>query len=346
MQDEDGRALSGVNAGAPMLLPGSRAARPWSVRLPIVPEVKGVPVIRETVSHLRDLPRYRQILSTPGALRLSGRGGRASSREGLSGRSSGSRWATRSPPRTGRAGSGSSARISARPSSSWGSCSAPGPTCSRSRTPTSWPLCVTMCDRFSFAQVETILSEEYGRPLTELFASIDETAVASASISQVHRAVVLDGRIVALKVRRPEIAKVVRADLDIIKNLAQLVERSLPNLAVYRPLASRTRIRAHHQARARLLDRAPDHAALPDPVRRRPDRAHPAGHRGTVDAERDRDGVYRGGLGQRSGRDSSPARRAGGSRRDRRGSCSDRSSNSGSFTPTHIPATSASWRGA
>ena len=47
----------------------------------------------------------------------------------------------------------------------------------------------------------------------------------------------LDGRVVALKVRRPEIAKLVRADLDIIKNLAQLVERSLPNLAVYRPLS-------------------------------------------------------------------------------------------------------------
>ena len=61
--------------------------------------------------------------------------------------------------------------------------------------------------------------------------------MASASISQVHRAVLLDGRIVALKVRRPEIAKVVQADLDIIKNLAQLVERRLPNLAVYRPLS-------------------------------------------------------------------------------------------------------------
>src|SRR4029077_8108895 len=40
-----------------------------------------------------------------------------------------------------------------------------------------------------------------------------------------------------LKVRRPDIAKVIQADLDIIKNLAQLVERRLPNLAVYRPLA-------------------------------------------------------------------------------------------------------------
>jgi ubiquinone biosynthesis protein len=90
---------------------------------------------------------------------------------------------------------------------------------------------------FPFSQVETILSEEYDRPLNQVFASLEEKPVASASISQVHRATLLDGRVVALKVQRPDIAKVVQADLDIIKNLAQLVERRLPNLAVYKPLA-------------------------------------------------------------------------------------------------------------
>ena len=90
---------------------------------------------------------------------------------------------------------------------------------------------------FPFEQVAMILNEELGRPHGEIFASLDEKPVASASISQVHQAVLRDGRVVALKVQRPEIAKVVQADLDIIKNLAQLVERRLPNLAVYRPLA-------------------------------------------------------------------------------------------------------------
>jgi ubiquinone biosynthesis protein len=90
---------------------------------------------------------------------------------------------------------------------------------------------------FPFAQVESILCKEYGRPLAEIFCSIDESPVASASISQVHRVVLCDGRIAALKVQRPDIAKVIQADLDIIKNLAQLAERRLPNLAIYRPLA-------------------------------------------------------------------------------------------------------------
>src|SRR5262245_4319207 len=89
---------------------------------------------------------------------------------------------------------------------------------------------------FGFDQVLGILGEEYGRPATEIFAAIEETPVASASISQVHRAVLRDGRTVALKVRRPDIAKVVQADLDIIKNLAQMLERRLAVLAPYRPI--------------------------------------------------------------------------------------------------------------
>ena len=47
---------------------------------------------------------------------------------------------------------------------------------------------------FPFSQVESILSDEYGRPLGQVFASLDEKPVASASISQVHRAVLHDGR--------------------------------------------------------------------------------------------------------------------------------------------------------
>ena len=90
---------------------------------------------------------------------------------------------------------------------------------------------------FGFDQVEKILGEEYGRPASEVFAALEPVPVASASISQVHRAVLRDGRTVALKVRRPDIAKVVKADLDIIKNLAQLVERRIPMLAPYRPVA-------------------------------------------------------------------------------------------------------------
>ncbi len=90
---------------------------------------------------------------------------------------------------------------------------------------------------FAFEEAEAILTVEYGRPPSELFHSIDPVPVASASISQVHRATLRDGRVIALKLRRPGIDKVVQADLDILKNLAQLAERRLTFLAPYAPTA-------------------------------------------------------------------------------------------------------------
>ena len=90
---------------------------------------------------------------------------------------------------------------------------------------------------FPFEEAEAILTDELGRPPSEVFAAIDPAPVASASISQVHRAVLPDGRVVALKIRRPGIDKVVQADLDILKNLSDLAERRLPFLAPYGPSA-------------------------------------------------------------------------------------------------------------
>jgi ubiquinone biosynthesis protein len=90
---------------------------------------------------------------------------------------------------------------------------------------------------FSFAESAAILTEEYGRVPEEVFAAVDTAPVASASISQVHRAVLHDGRVVALKIRRPGIDKVIQADLDILKNLAQIAERRLPFLGPYAPMS-------------------------------------------------------------------------------------------------------------
>ena len=153
------------------------------------------------------------------------------------GRSSELHSETRSLSTTVRDAFASSARTWARPSSSSDNCSAHDRICLPEAYTSELAFLRDDVRAFPFDQVEMILLEEYGRPSSEIFASLDEKPVASASISQVHRAVLRDGRVVALKVQRPEIAKVVQADLDIIKNLAQLVERRLPNLAVYRPFA-------------------------------------------------------------------------------------------------------------
>ena len=59
-----------------------------------------------------------------------------------------------------------------------------------------------------------MLEEEYdGEPLSELFAEFEQEAFAAASIGQVHRAELLDGRRVAVKIQYPGIAEALDADL-------------------------------------------------------------------------------------------------------------------------------------
>ena len=66
-------------------------------------------------------------------------------------------------------------------------------------------------------------------------ANIDPTPLASASIGQVHEAVLRDGRKVVIKVRRPGLKKQVSTDLEILRELADLMEKHLPGLASLKP---------------------------------------------------------------------------------------------------------------
>lgn len=70
---------------------------------------------------------------------------------------------------------------------------------------------------FSFEQVEQILEEELGAPVEELFAEFDPEPLGSASLSQVHAAKLPNGRKVAVKVQRPEVAELVETDLAVMR---------------------------------------------------------------------------------------------------------------------------------
>jgi predicted unusual protein kinase regulating ubiquinone biosynthesis (AarF/ABC1/UbiB family) len=80
-------------------------------------------------------------------------------------------------------------------------------------------------------QVVKVLEEEYdGEPLSEYFAEIEHEAFAAASIGQVHRAELLDGRKVAVKIQYPGIAEAMEADLRNAGTIVRLARAIAPGL--------------------------------------------------------------------------------------------------------------------
>jgi len=90
---------------------------------------------------------------------------------------------------------------------------------------------------FSGEEAEFIVAQELRQPVDELFEEFDLEPVASASIAQVHRARLLDGREVAVKVQRPDIEERIRSDIHILYRLAEALEASLENVGLYSPTA-------------------------------------------------------------------------------------------------------------
>ena len=78
---------------------------------------------------------------------------------------------------------------------------------------------------FESAVAVAIIERAFGRPITDIFASFERTPVASASIAQVHFAVLPDGREVAVKVLRPNMLPAIEKDLALMHMMASWVER-------------------------------------------------------------------------------------------------------------------------
>jgi len=97
----------------------------------------------------------------------------------------------------------------------------------------------TLQDRvppFPFSQVQRELRRELQRDPAEVFSEFDETAMAAASVAQVHRARLRTGEEVAVKVQRPGIREAMVADLFIMLRFAHLIERFVPRLRKNRPV--------------------------------------------------------------------------------------------------------------
>jgi predicted unusual protein kinase regulating ubiquinone biosynthesis (AarF/ABC1/UbiB family) len=82
----------------------------------------------------------------------------------------------------------------------------------------------------SFKSMMRVLDEELGRRRSAVFGDFDERPIGVASIGQVYRATLTDGRAVAVKIQYPGVAAAVRADMKNLALLMRLVQRALPGI--------------------------------------------------------------------------------------------------------------------
>ncbi|BAY43738.1 ABC-1 domain-containing protein [Scytonema sp. HK-05] len=74
---------------------------------------------------------------------------------------------------------------------------------------------------FSYEQVETIIEQELGKKIPELYQSFEPIPLAAASLGQVHKAVLHSGEAVVVKVQRPGLKKLFEIDLQILKGITR-----------------------------------------------------------------------------------------------------------------------------
>lgn len=84
--------------------------------------------------------------------------------------------------------------------------------------------------------IRAVVTASLGRPMEEVFEVFEWIPVGSASIAQVHRAVLKNGALVAVKVKRPGIEATIAADLRILTYLAGLIESEMPEIRRYQPV--------------------------------------------------------------------------------------------------------------
>ncbi|HHU68727.1 MAG TPA: 2-polyprenylphenol 6-hydroxylase [Thermoanaerobacterales bacterium] len=78
---------------------------------------------------------------------------------------------------------------------------------------------------FPFTEAKEQIERELGGSIYDFFYEIDEQPLAAASIGQVHRAVLKNGKEVVVKVQRPNIEEIIERDLEVLFNIARVFER-------------------------------------------------------------------------------------------------------------------------
>lgn len=87
----------------------------------------------------------------------------------------------------------------------------------------------------NWSLARTVLQKELGGPIDDLFGEFDETAIASASLAEVHLARLKDGTPVVVKIQREGIKKVIESDIRILRDIADMLEKNIPESQQFDP---------------------------------------------------------------------------------------------------------------
>lgn len=87
-----------------------------------------------------------------------------------------------------------------------------------------------------FSDIQFVLEEQFGTEIDNVFQSIDPRPLAAASIAQVHRAVLIDGAEVVVKIQRPGIIEKISDDISILYYIADLLQKYVPETRPFNPL--------------------------------------------------------------------------------------------------------------
>ncbi|MFQ5786792.1 MAG: ABC1 kinase family protein, partial [Thermodesulfobacteriota bacterium] len=89
---------------------------------------------------------------------------------------------------------------------------------------------------FEYKKVEEVIRSELKNPVDKIFNNFSRTPEAAASLSQVHFAELKTGEKVVVKVQRPDIRKVITADLKILDGLAKSIEKHIEESKIFNPV--------------------------------------------------------------------------------------------------------------
>ena len=92
------------------------------------------------------------------------------------------------------------------------------------------------CEALPFEDIQQAIHDGLGRDAADAFASVDDRPLATASIAQVHLATTRDGHRVAVKVQRPSIRDEIRRDIDLLYQVAHLLDAVVEESAMTEPI--------------------------------------------------------------------------------------------------------------